>query len=229
MNKKIMLLALGAVGVVLLALPAIASALIPLHLNPMAQGTVVPVTTPAGAPAPLWSALNTSSGATSTTTCNSVNGAAAFNAGGTSGILNLTFGPNCTFGGASCRSTNPNEAAGNIATTALPFDLVTLPGQKPGMLVTPNADGSFAHILCSIIAYTVTGNGFLGTIENVNCNDTKATADVAFEQTSHGIQRHTKVEGTETVYALKKGTEDTALIATVRLTFPGTAPQLVCT
>jgi hypothetical protein len=229
MNRKILLSALAAVSAAVLVVPATASAYIPLHLEPMAANTLVPVTTPAGAPAPFLSALNTNGGATSTVICNSVTGNATFDAGGTTGTLNLTFGGSCNTGGVSCRSTAPNEPAGNIQTTTLPFELVTLPGKLPGVLVTPNADGSFAHILCAIVAFTVTGNGVIGTIENVKCDETKATADVSFEQASHGIQKHTKVEGTETIYSLKKGAEHAAQVATARLTFANPIPKLVCT
>ena len=231
MNKKIMLLALGAVSAVVLALPAMASALIPLHINPMAQGTVVPVTTPAGAPKPFLSSLNTSNNSTSRITCDSVTGTATFNAGGTTGTLNLTFGPNCNANppGVACRSTSPNETAGNIATTGLPFHLVTLPGKAPGVLVTPSGDGSFAHIICSILAFTVTGNGVIGRIENPECGKSSTTADVVFEQSAEGIQKHTTVEGTPDHWSLKKGTEHAAQNATARLTFPAPARELVCT
>jgi hypothetical protein len=211
MNKKIMLLALAAVSAGVLALPAMASALTPLHLNPTPSGTK---TIDNGTFAPT---LSTSGG--TTVVCDSVTGSATFNAGGTTGTMSLKFGPNCRVGFIGCNSTG--ETGGNIATTALPFDLVTLPGESPGVLVTPNAGGTgnhFATFSCFGVQTVVSGNGVIGTIEN-QCGETSQEAKINFNALEHGVQEHTTVEGTETEYDLKKGAETAAQDATGTVTF----------
>jgi hypothetical protein len=216
MNKKIMLLALAAVSAVVLALPAMASALVPLHLNPTPSGTQ----TIHGGPG----SLSTGS---STVSCNGVSGGLTFESGGTTGTMNLKFGGGCTSSGFSCNS--PGEASGNIATTALPFHLVTLANEKPGVLVTPNASGSFAHIECAfgLVKFTVTGNGVIGTIEQ-ECGEISNRADIDFNAVGAGQQEHKTVLGTSTEYDLLKGAETAAQDTTGTVTFTQST-ELDCT
>ena len=221
MNKKIMLLALGAISAVVLAVPAFASALIPLHLNP----------TPAG-PQSIDSVgvarLSTTGG--TQITCNGVSGNAAFEAGGTTGTLNLTFGGDCTENVLGTRCTSAGEPTGNISTTALPFHLVTLANEKPGVLITPNATGAFAHFTCAggLITVTVEGNGVIGTITSPECKKSASSATLSFVATANGVQQHTTVAGTDTEYHLIDGSENAAQEGHATLTLSETS-ELVCT
>jgi len=231
MTKKIMLLALAAVSAAVFAMPAVASAEdIPLHLNP----------TPAGNQAIDDVGANptlTTTGGTKIE-CGSFSGNATFEAGGTTGHMTLTFGPNgdgtvpCASSGFKCNSNPPLAAAGTIITTELPFHLVTLPNKKPGVLVTPNPTEprSFAHIECAggLVKFTVEGNGVIGTITEPACEGTSNMATIDFNATGNGVQEHKKVEGTETEYTLKKGTENAAQDATGTLTLSGNS-KLECT
>ena len=226
MDKKITLLGLAVVSAAVLALPALASALIPLHLNP----------TPAG-PNPIDSVgivrISTTGG--TQITCNGVSGNAAFEAGGTTGTLNLTFGSDCTENGLGTRCTSAGEPAGNITTTALPFHLVTLANEKPGVLITPNATGAFAHFTCAggLITVTVEGNGIIGTITEPNCGETRSQATLSFVATANGVQQHKTVAGTEAEYTLTEGSQATAIETHMTLTFrengSASSSTLVCT
>lgn len=221
--KKMILLALAAVSAVVLALPAMASAMIPLHLNP----------TPAGSKTidGVGSAVLSTSGGT-TTTCTGFGGSASFEAGGTTGTMNLTFtGCKESVFGTSCNSSG--AASGTIVTTSLPFHLATLAGKSPGVLVTPNAGGAgnhFATFTCAggLVTVNVTGNGVLGTITAPACGTSSATATIKFEQSANGVQKHKTLEGTATEYSLMKGAETAAQSAHGTLTL-GSESQLVCT
>jgi hypothetical protein len=222
MNKKIMLLALAAVSAAMLALPAMASALTPLHLNP----------TPVGAKAIDDIGANPTLSTTGGTTveCGTFNGSATFNAGGTTGSMQLTFTEDCHLvGGGTCNSgSNTN---GTITTTTLPFDLATLANNKPGVLVTSNS-GHFATFVCTLFGFPVTtkveGNGVIGTITAPACGAKSTSATIDFNATAHGVQEHTTVAGTATVYRLKKGEENAAQDATGKLTL-GSETLLECT
>lgn len=218
MSKKIMMLALAVACAAVFALPATASALVPLHLSatPAANSVIDDI----GADP----TLSTSGG--TTVTCDSFTGTATFAAGGTTGTMSLTFGPNCRGPlGVSC--TSSGESSGNIATTVLPFDLVTLAGNAPGVLVTPN-NGHFATFSCFGVQTVVTGNGVIGKITSPGCNGSSKEPTIDFNATAHGTQEVTKVAGTETVYTLKKGAENAAQDATGKLTLSNT-PTLTCT
>jgi len=241
MNKKIMLLALGAVSAVLLALPAMASALVPLHLEPTPPAAVSqPIHNAGGEVKPFLSA---ESGLT--ITCDGFSGSANFEAGGTTGTMKLTFGPNCkeSLTGGPCTNTGV-EKDNRITTELLPFHLATVEhpakggGKSPGVLVTPNANTFFARFTCHTIFGTleqnVTGNGVIGTIINPACNGLSTDATIKFEESAHGKQTHNKLVGTETIYTLTKGAEHVAQNATGTLTLKdalGNAinSKLVCT
>jgi hypothetical protein len=212
MSKKIMLLALAAVSAAVFVLPATASALVPLHLNPTPSGAKTIDDT--GLVNPTLSLHDET-----TIECDSFHGTANFNAGGTTGSISLTFGPNCHVVGLGVSCTSTGETSGNIATLSLPFDLVTLPNNFPGVLVTPNAAAArFATFSCFGIQTIVSGNGVIGTIEN-ECGETSEEADILFDIVDHGTQKHTTVAGTETTYDLKKGTVTAAQEATGTITF----------
>lgn len=207
MNKKIMLLALAAVSAAVLALPATASALVPLHLNPTPEGPqqidgngIVVFSTTGG----------------STQSCQGFAGSATFDEGGTTGSMSLTFSK-CTILGSTC----------DVATTTLPFHLITLPGEHPGILITAN-NGHFANFSCFFFPLEVTGNGWIGTITFPECGQTGNEATIAFNTTAHGVQEHTTVTDTETVYALKRGSESFGLDAHGTLTL-SEETELECT
>jgi hypothetical protein len=219
--KKIMLLALAAVCAAVFALPATASALLPLHLNP----------TPGGAQTidSNGKAILSTSGSGIKVECQGFSGSATFEAGGTTGTMQLTFGPNCTtsFGG-----TCTNEGlASSIKTTSLPFHLVTV-GGKPGVLVTPGANEHFATFTChNVLGLTiesvVKGNGVIGTITAPECGASSKEATIVFSG-EKGVQNHKTVDGTTTEYSLTKGSETAAQSAHGTLTLSEIS-QLVCT
>lgn len=228
-----MLLGLAAVSAAVLALPSVASAeLTSLHLSPTPKGAQ-PVDSNGIA------RLSTTNG--TTVSCAGFSGSATFEGNGTTGTLSLTFGGDCTgpFG-----STCTNEgAADSIVTTTLPFHLVTLPPAKagdpnvPGVLVTPGANEHFATFTCTVLGFPVVtevkGNGVIGTITAPSCGGVDDEATLKFEATSHGVQKHTKVADTETVYTLKKGSETAAQEAHGTLTLKENGnpfnSELVCT
>jgi hypothetical protein len=98
-------------------------------------------------------------------------------------------------------------------TTELAFHLVTLAGSKPGVLVTSNA-GHFATFECAggLVTTKVEGNGVVGTIEN-ECGSTSESTTIKFVG-ANGVQEHTKVAGTETVYQMTTGGNNAAQNAT---------------
>jgi hypothetical protein len=218
MSKKIMLLSLAAVSAAMFALPATASALTSLHLNPTPAGVQTIDDT---GPDPRLSTV----GGT-TVICDSFHGWAEFDEGGTTGVMQLTFGPNCRTGFVSC--TGHPHPTGNITTTELPFHLATLASGDPGVLVTPGANNHFASFTCFGVNTVVTGNGVLGEIEFPECGEVSNKADIDFNATAHGVQQHTKLAGTATEYGLKKGAENAAQDATGTLTLTKEA-ELNCT
>jgi hypothetical protein len=199
MSKKIMVLALGAVSVLMLALPAMSSAKTPLHLNSVPAGEKE-ITGTAGA------SLGTANG--TTTVCGGFSGKATFTST-TGGTMELTFGPDCTAAGTNCTSHVPAAPVGSITTTPLAFELVTLAGKLPGVLVTAPS-GVFAHFTCfgGLVNVTVEAHGgVLGTITEPGCGGTSNKATLKFESLGHGVQKHRLLEGTATEYTLKKGAE----------------------
>lgn len=216
MNSRFTLLALAAVNATMFALPALASAEITyLHLSPTPSGVKTIDDSNSVNPK-----LSTTGG--TTIECDGFHGEATFELGGTTGTILLTFGPTChvvPFPGLSC--TSAGEATGNIATTVLPFHLVTLPNNKPGFLVTPTAGGTgthFATFTCFGVNTVVTGNGVLGTIEN-DCGSTSETAKLDFKATAHGQQEHKTVADETIEWDLNKGEETAAQEAAGEVTF----------
>ena len=131
-------------------------------------------------------------------------------------IIGCGFGP---FG--TCA---PAEAKG------LPFHLLTLPVDKPGILITPPAGGLYFKIVCTNVTFEVQGNGLIGTITAPNCGTESSTVTIKFSRTGSGVQQHLEVEGTETDYqmALVPGGSPVALEAETAFGFEGKT-QLICT
>ena len=179
MSKKLMLLSLAAVSAAVLALPAAASAQT-WHLNEAGAFTITGGT----------GNLSTTSG--TTIHCGSVTGSGNYETT-TTGTMTLVFGPTCALGTTHCES--PGAATGVIETTALPFHNVMVTTNTPGVLVTPNATGAFAHFNCGFLSFTVSGNGVLGDVEK-ECGSKSVEAGVEFKATGHGVQEHTLYTGT---------------------------------
>lgn len=205
MNRKIMLVGLAVVSAAVLALPATASALVPLHLNPTPAGVQTIDDT---GPNPILSLANGS-----TYGCETFHGSATFNEGGATGSMSLTLGK-CS--GATC----------NPTTTTLPFHLVTLPGEQPGVLITTN-NGHFSPFLCSGL-FSITGNGLIGTIISPECGQVSNEVTLDFNATAHGVQEHTTVADTNTLYTLKAMGASFALDARGTLTL-SEETELECT
>ncbi|HEX7278461.1 MAG TPA: hypothetical protein VF255_02450 [Solirubrobacterales bacterium] len=227
MSKRIKLLALGVISTVLLAVPATTSAITPLHLSLSPVGGLK-IDDIGADPR-----LSTTGG--TTVQCDSVSGNWTFNPGGTTGTIELTFGPNCTTNlGGTCTSAG---SASSITTGILPLDLATVQqpggGVVPGVLITL-AGGQFASFTCHNVAGFLTvdsvvkGNGLIGKMTAPICGETRAEAHVGFNAVSNGFQEYQKLGGTETIYSLIKGEEVAALAATMRITFTH-ASTLTCT
>jgi len=187
MNKKITLFALAAVSAAVLALPSMAMAVeedIPIHVTPKP-------TSISGITGGLMT-LESKSGLR--VTCLSITGSAIWETS-TTGRLTLEFQGDCTenlFG----------TACGTIRTTELPFHLVTLPSNVPGVLVTPLV-GHFATFTCTggFVKVAVTGNGVVGKFTSPSCNGETSTPTLKFEQ-AFGGQSQKQVAGTATQYHL---------------------------
>jgi hypothetical protein len=182
MSKKMMLLALVAVSAAVMALPAVASAGT-WHLEPAQNGSVS-----GGATALV------SSGVT-TTTCTSVSGASAFDAGSTTtGTISLTFHGCKNKPGFHCQTAG--DPTGTITVTNVPFHLVLLEAnpRKPGILITPNGP-DFATFECAGIPVIVAGNGVLGELTSPACGASSNAVTVNF-----GLW--TQITTTGTVYGL---------------------------
>lgn len=212
MSKKIMLLALGAVSALMLAVPAMASASgVPVHINPKPAS---PTTITGGT-----AVLSTVKG--NTVTCQEVHGTANWEST-TTGTLNLTFRKECVG-----QIGETKAGCGEIKVTNAPFHLVTV-GGKPGVLVTPPAGGVFATFVCGfILHFEVKGNGVIGTITSPTCGNSATTATIKFEGAA-GVQKHKKIDGTETIYNLTSNGEEAAQNATGTVTFPSST-KLECT
>lgn len=184
MSKKMMLLALSVAVAALFALPAVASAT-PAHISATENFTVTS-TTPTFLEDKNGSKVVCSKGVTGNGTFENT----------TTGSINLTF--------HGCRSVEPNVACGTeetIVTTTLPFHLISLAANSPGVLITPNA-GHFATFNCTIfVKKEVKGNGILGTITAPKCNvvppEESTTATLKFQQNpaKTGSQLHETYTG----------------------------------
>lgn len=211
MIKKITLLTLAAISTAAFALPSGAQAEdIPLHLIPKPEKETV----------------IKSSGVTKlnlggfVALCESTVGNATWESS-TTGTMNLTI-KGCQFSlGGSCQ---PAEAKG------LPFHLVTLPGSKPGILITAPSQIWF-KLVCPTVAFNVGGNGLIGTIVSPGCFGESSSATIKFEGGESTKQKHTKVEGTETEYHLslnEAGEPNASLETELTMTFEG-KKRLECT
>jgi hypothetical protein len=178
--KKSLLLALAVVSAAMLAVPALASAQT-AHIDVAENFTIA-----GGA-----STLNETGGLTLTGT--GVTGSGTFT-NTTTGTATLKFsGVTESIFGTKCGSTAQGHAenTGVVTTTDLTFHLIMLATNKPGVLLTPNAEtGVFAHFRCLGIEKTVTGSGIIGTITSPACGVASKTATVSIRKATNGHQEH---------------------------------------
>ncbi|HKF81827.1 MAG TPA: hypothetical protein VKB23_02550 [Solirubrobacterales bacterium] len=232
MNKKAMLLALAAISVGLMALPAIAGATT-AHLSGTSTFTISGGT----------GQLVTTSG--STIHCTSTAGSGNFTTT-TSGTVDLTFhgckdktfGFNCTTAG---------QPAGTIVPPQANVDLIMVThngSTKPAVLIKPKttqsltttrADGQKALLFASFTCFGVTtevfGNGIIGTITHPACGTSSTTAGLEFQQASNGHQTHTTSTGVSYYLESKLGGgahEKASITSSATITFPA-ARTLTCT
>jgi hypothetical protein len=218
MSKKITLAALMAVVAVVLAVPAMASALVALHVNPK----------PAATTAITGGATSLSDLNGNTVKCSSVTstGTGATWTSTTGGTLTLTFS-GCTDGSGFFKC--GNEATEKIVTTALSFQLVTLSDEKPGVLIRPASGEHFATFECAgFLNFAVNGNGILGEIENA-CGAKVTKTSIKYEISKHGEQAYKLLKNTTTQYDLKANGVTAAEKGTGEINFNGTSTELVCT
>jgi len=161
-----------------------------------------------------------------TVKCTKVSGSISFESG-TTGKLHLTS-HGCT-GPLGVTCTSEGQSAGTITTTDLPFHLVTLPINNPGILVTPGANEHFATFTCFGVQSVFRGNGLVGTITSPQCQQSATTATINFEQSANGLQRHRTVSGTSTFYNMNRNfAEEAALSSSLTVSF-GELHFIVCT
>lgn len=225
MKKSI--LALVAVCAAMFALPAVASAGV-WHLEPENGEPSQGFTVAAGGTAKLLT-VNSSDAVTSEIDCTSVDGSGEYETT-TTGTLNLVF-HGCTttipiFGKVNC--TTSGKTTGTIETTTLPFHNVLIHAGTPGVLITPAADGTFAHFSCFGVAVTVEGNGIIGDV-TAECGDTGVSAAELDFEAVNNTQKFKQVTTEGTVYDLKRNNGETATQTgngTVENEFPS---KVVCT
>jgi hypothetical protein len=168
--KKIMLLALIAVSA-MLVVPTFASANPPLHVSAAGAFTV-------HGGESRWQRTAGGSNAGKTTT-----GSGSFETT-TTGTIELRFDDLTTeFGACS-----------DVKTTKLPFHLVTLANDQPGILIT-SLNNHFASFTCAGFTVNVNGNGILGTITSPACGGSSTTATLNFKPSTSGHQQHTTITG----------------------------------
>lgn len=215
--RKVITGALAALSA-MLALPALASAT-PAHLSPVPEGNfalhggAMELTRKAGG------------GYTATT----LSGAGSFETT-TTGTLTLTI--HGTKNGASL-CTSAGQPTGTVTTTELPFHLVMLGTNQPGILITP---GSNEHFFSCGSSFEWGGNGLLGTIVQPECGEESGTMVLRFPG-SAGTQQH--LIYTEGEYTLKSrmwflgvpgAWSQSAINAEATVWFGGGAtPKIVCT
>jgi hypothetical protein len=219
MSKKVMLLALAVVSAVAFALPPVAMAEDePLHIEP----------TPTAASNALGGTMKLSTIGGTTLTCEKVTGVIHWETG-TTGKIDLTFENNCISNlfGVSCSS---------VTTTELPFHLLTLPSQKPGVLITPGANGHVATFTCGggLVKAVINAGGLVGTITSPFCGGESTTMAWQFRASADGVQEHKTVAGTTTEYDLQASInggafETAALDFDLTITFSEGKKKLNCT
>lgn len=214
MRKKLLLFVLSVAVAAMAALPTAASAT-PWHTEQTGSFTV-------HSGVVVWSTASAI-----TLQCNAATGSGSYSTttGGTVTLQMGTCWTNFGFGAVHC--TTAGQANGFITTTTLGLDNVMLGTNKPGILLTPNAEtGIVASFSCGALPFTVEGNGLLATVTAPACGASSSTATWKFRTTSHGMPEHTLYTGT--IYNWKRGAESIALSMDATVTFPA-ARKPTCT
>jgi hypothetical protein len=176
MTKKAILLALAAVSAAILAVPDPSSAQT-AHIDQTSTFTVT---------GGQWS-LGETNGVTFGFP--EIAGSGTFTTA-TTGTLNLVFdGVTEPIFGFRCYGV-PADNPGRVTSTNLTFHLIMLATNKPGILITPSADGAFVHIKCPTYERTLTGTGIIGTITAPSCGVSSTTLTLKIRKLSTGHQEH---------------------------------------
>jgi hypothetical protein len=213
MNKKLMLLAAGALAALAFAaLPAVASA--GEYTADCESGTQCQAAITGGA-----AALGNTNG--ETVSCTSVVGTNTTTSGTSTGHIELTFRgckETVTFFRFSCN--NSALPSGELKTNRMTYHIVNLESAEnktPGVVITGanvtfNCAGAFLK--------TVTGD-IVGHIENPNCGNFQSATNVVFEATQHGQQKYTQITTGGSIFDLISN-NDTGTYLTSSQTGTGT-------
>jgi hypothetical protein len=184
MNKKLMILAAGALAALAFAaLPAGASA---LEYTADCEGAAVCTGTVAGGASQLRNDKEEG------ISCTAVNGAASVTNASATGTLELNF-TGCveTITGFKFKCNSPTGAAGEVKTGAMVTHLIYLEPNKgtPGIKVTLPAAG--VTFTCAGFSKKTVTDKVIGHISNPNCNTFQAshTADFAEAAGKPGVQQ----------------------------------------
>jgi hypothetical protein len=195
MNKKLMLLAAGAMATLAFTLlPAVASA--GEFTGDCKSGATCSATVAGGA-----ASLGNTAG--ETISCTSVSGSASLTSGTSTGLIFLTFHgckETATFFKFSCNS--PGQQSGTIATGGLVAHLVYLglATKLPAGILITNVKATFS--CAGFSNKTVTGN-VIGEITNPNCGSSSTSHQVTFSSfIQHGNQQWVQVTHQGTVFDL---------------------------
>jgi hypothetical protein len=206
MKQRLTLAALAAVGVLMLAVPSMASAGTwnidpePTHAAPLN------FTTKGGE-----AKLTTTS---SVVTCETNEGAGYYTTPTTGFITKLTFhGCHTTVFGFTINCKTAGEV-GNTITATVPLEFhnimihstAQVAGGRPGILITSAAEEHFAGFECGGNQITVTGNGVIGEISSPKCGGKSKTGTLKFESSATGVQKYQQITTEGTKYDLKSST-----------------------
>ncbi len=216
-SKKRTALAIAAVGVAMLVLPAVASAGT-WHLEKVGGGTPGTFTGTGGA-----SELVTTSNLTLKSVTTTIHGEFETT---TTGTITVTFHGMTGLFGIHCQTAG--QPTGTVVTTKLTFHLVNLEPspnpKKPGILITPNhTTGNFAHFECGGIAQTLAGNGVLGELVSPACGAKTTALEFKFQRSAilgAGHQKWTQITTTGTFYDLTLGGSTASLDDSFKLITP---------
>ncbi len=213
-SKKRTALAIAAMGVAMLVLPAMASAGT-WHLEKGGAGGGPAGTFTGTGGASEWT---TTSGLTLKGTSTTVHGEFETT---TTGTITITFHGVTGLFGVHCQTAG--QPTGTVVTTLLTFHLVNLepnPVKKPGILITPNhTTGNFAHFECGGVKQTIAGNGLLGELVTPACGATTTEPEFKFQRGAvAGHQKWTQITTTGTIYDLTLGGSTMSLDDSFKLT-----------
>jgi hypothetical protein len=215
MSKKITLLALAVAGVVVVALPHVASAQ-EIHVEGI---TSFSGTQGAG---------NFAAEGEPTYTCESGDIQGTVSAGGTTGTATIDgTGCHATVFGFTAKCHTAGSPLDNTILNSGTFHLVTIGTGKPAMLVTQET----TTVICGGISNTVSHGNVIGTITSPACGVSSSTLTFSFSSTG-STQNHMEYTGVKYDLTATTGSEGAAKTATINTTetvSSATAGKLNCT